>query len=70
VAAQRAVETYVAETYPDLRPRATADENTVVVVVEQQVTPTFLLLRVGPVPVQARSQARPRGGIDRPVETP
>jgi len=71
VAAQRAAEAYVAETYPDLRLRATADDNTIVVVVEQQVTPTFLqLLHVGPVPVQARSQARPRGGIDRPVQTP
>lgn len=67
-AAQAAAVSYVAQVYPDLRVKTAADEQHLVVVVTQQVTPTFLqLVHVATVQVQARSEARPQGGIDRPV---
>ena len=48
--------------------KAAANEEHLVVVVTQQVTPTFLqLVHVATVQVQARSEAGPRGGIDRPL---
>ena len=67
-AAQEAAASYVAQVYPDLHVKTSADEQHVVVVVTQQVAPTFLqLVHVSRVQVQARADARPRGGIDRPV---
>jgi Flp pilus assembly protein TadG len=68
-AAQQAAVDYVARVYPDLHVQTAADERHLVVVVTQQVAPTFLqLVHVSTVQVQARSDARPRGGIDSPVE--
>ena len=70
-AAQQAVVGYIARGYPDLRVQTAADEQHLVVVVTRQVAPTFLqLLHVSTVQVQARSEARPRGGIDAPVGRP
>jgi Flp pilus assembly protein TadG len=67
-AAQNAAVGYIAQVYPDLQVRSSADEQHVVVVVTQQVAPTFLqLVHVSTVQVQARGEASPRGGIDRPV---
>jgi hypothetical protein len=48
--------------------KTSADEQHVVVVVTQQVAATFLqLVHVSTVEVQARADARPRDGIDRPI---
>lgn len=67
-AAQTAAVNYVAQVYPDLQVKTSADEQHVVVVVTQQVAPTFLqLVHVSTVQVEARADARPRGGIDRPI---
>jgi Flp pilus assembly protein TadG len=67
-AAQNAAASYIARVYPDLQVSVAANEQHVVVVVTQQVAPTFLqLAHVSTVPVQARAEAGPRGGIDRPV---
>jgi Flp pilus assembly protein TadG len=67
-AAQAAAASYIAQVYPDLQVKTSADEQHVVVVVTQQVTPTFLqLVNVSRVRVEARADARPRGGIDRPI---
>jgi Flp pilus assembly protein TadG len=67
-AAQVAAVTYIAQVYPDLQVTTSADEQHVVVVVTQQVAPTFLqLVHVSTVPVQAVADGRPRGGIDRPI---
>jgi Flp pilus assembly protein TadG len=67
-AARQAAARYVAEVYPDLQVTTQADEQHLVVVVTQPVTPAFLqLVHVSTVQVQARSDAHPRGGIDRPV---
>jgi Flp pilus assembly protein TadG len=66
--AQNAAASYIAQAYPDLQVKTSADEQHVVVVVTQQVAPTFLqLVHVSTVQVQARADARPRGGIDRPI---
>jgi Flp pilus assembly protein TadG len=67
-AAQDAAARYIAQVYPDLQVKTSADEQHLVVVATQQVAPTFLqLVHVSTVPVQARADARPRGGIDRPI---
>jgi Flp pilus assembly protein TadG len=67
-AAQNAATSYIAQVYPDLQVSAAADEQHVVVIVTQQVAPTFLLLvHISTVPVQARAEAGPRGGIDRSI---
>ncbi len=67
-AAQQAAASYIAQVYPDLQVKTSADEQHVVVVVTQQVAPTFLqLVHVSTVQVEARADARPRGGIDRPI---
>ena len=67
-AAQLAAVNYIAQVYPDLQVKTSADEQHVVVVVSQQVAPTFLqLVHVSTVQVEARADARPRGGIDRPI---
>jgi len=67
-AAQLAAVNYIAQVYPDLQVKTSADEQHVVVVVTQQVAPTFLqLVHVSTVQVEARADARPRGGIDRPI---
>ena len=67
-AAQVAAVNYIAQVYPDLQVKTSADEQHVVVVVTQQVAPTFLqLVHVSTVQVEARADARPRGGIDRPI---
>ena len=66
--AQAAAASYIAQVYPDLQVKTSADQQHVVVVVTQQVAPTFLqLVHVSTVQVQARADARPRGGIDRPI---
>ena len=66
--AQNAAASYIAQVYPDLQVKTSADEQHVVVVVTQQVAPTFLrLVHVSTVQVQARADARPRGGVDRPI---
>lgn len=66
-AAQDAAASYIAQVYPDLQVSAAADEQHVVVIVTQQVAPTFLqLVDISTVQVQARAEASPRGGIDRP----
>jgi hypothetical protein len=66
--AQSAATSYIAQVYPGLQVSAAADEQHVVVIVTQQVAPTFLqLVHVSTVQVQARAEASPRGGIDRPV---
>ena len=66
-AAQNAATAYIAEVYPDLQVKTSADEQHLVVVVTEQVTPTFLqLVHVSRVDVEARSDARPLGGVDRP----
>jgi len=68
-AAQQAAAAYIAALYPDLQVITQADEQHLAVVVRQPVTPTFLqLLYISTVQIQARSDARPRGGIDRPVQ--
>ena len=55
-AARNAATSYIAQVYPDLQVRAAADEQHVVVIVTQQVAPTFLLLvHISTVPVQARA---------------
>jgi hypothetical protein len=75
-AAQQAALDYIHETYPDLRARAQADDGLLVVDVQQQVKPTLLLpllqlaLHEDSVWVAAHGQARPRAGIDRPVQSP
>ncbi len=67
-AARLAAVNYVAQVYPDLQVKTSADEQHVLVVVTQEVAPTFLqLVHVSMVQVQARADARPRGGIDRPI---
>jgi Flp pilus assembly protein TadG len=67
-AAQQAATDYIARVYPDEQVKTSADQGHVVVVVTQQVTPTFLqLVHVSSVRVQARSQAGPRGGIQAAV---
>src|SRR5215471_19844072 len=67
-AAQNAAVSYIAQVYPDLQVKTAADEQHVVVVVTEQVAPTFLqLVHVSTVQVEARADARPRGGIDRPI---
>jgi Flp pilus assembly protein TadG len=67
-AAQNAAVSYIAQVYPDLQVKTAADEQHVVVVVTEQVAPTFLqLVHVSTVQVQARAEGGPRGGIDRPV---
>ncbi len=67
-AAQQAAVAYIAEVYPDLQVVTQADEQHLAVVVRQPVTATFLqLLHISTIQIQARSDARPRGGIDRPV---
>ena len=67
-AAQVAAASYIAQVYPDLQVKTSADEQHVIVVVTQQVAPTFLqLVHVSTLQVQARADARPRGGIDRPI---
>jgi Flp pilus assembly protein TadG len=67
-AAQVAAVNYIAQVYPDLQVKTSADDQHVVVVVSQQVAPTFLqLVHVSTVQVEARADARPRGGIDRPI---
>jgi Flp pilus assembly protein TadG len=69
VAAQQAAVDYVGSVYPDLNVKTQADERLLAVVVREPVTPTFLrLLRITTVQVEARSEARPRGGVDRPVD--
>jgi Flp pilus assembly protein TadG len=66
--AQNAAIGYIAQVYPDLQVKASADQQRVVVVVTQQLPPTFLqLAHISTVQVQARSEAGPRGGIDRPI---
>jgi Flp pilus assembly protein TadG len=68
-AAQQAATDYIARVYPDEQVKASADRAHVVVVVTQQVTPTFLqLVHVSSVRVQARSEAGPRGGIQAAVD--
>jgi hypothetical protein len=68
-AAQRAAVNYIATVYPDLVVRTQVDEQHLAVLVRQPVTPTFLrLLHISTVQVEARAEARPRGGIDRAVE--
>ncbi len=68
-AAQQAAAAYIAALYPDLQVITQADEQHLAVVVRQSVRPTFLqLLHISTVQIQARSDARPRGGIDRPVQ--
>ena len=68
-AAQRAAVEYIAAVYPDLQVTTQADQQHLAVVVREPVTPTFLqLLHISTVQIQARSDARPRGGIDRPVQ--
>ena len=67
-AAQVAAASYIAQVYPDLQVKTSADEQHVIVIVTQQVAPTFLqLVHVSTLQVQARADARPRGGIDRPI---
>ena len=67
-AAQQGAVAYIAEVYPDLQVSTQADEQHLTVVVRQPVTATFLeLLHVSTIQIQARSDARPRGGIDRPA---
>jgi Flp pilus assembly protein TadG len=67
-AAQVAAVNYVAQVYPDLQVKTSADEQHVAVVVSQVVAPTFLqLVHVSTVQVEARADALPRGGIDRPI---
>ena len=67
-AAQSAAASYIAQVYPDLQVKTSADEQHVVVVVTEQVAPTFLqLVHVSTVRVQARAEGNPRGGIDRPI---
>ena len=67
-AAQVAAVNYIEQVYPDLQVKTSADEQHVVVVVTQQVAPTFLqLVHVSTVPIQAVAEGRPRGGIDRPI---
>jgi Flp pilus assembly protein TadG len=67
-AAQDAAASYIAQVYPGLQVSAAADEQRVVVIVTQQVAPTFLqLVHISTVQVQARAEASPRGGIDRPI---
>jgi Flp pilus assembly protein TadG len=67
-AAQDAAASYVAQVYPDLKVSADADEQHVVVIVTQQVAPTFLqLVHISTVQVEARAEASPRGGIERAV---
>ncbi len=69
-AAEQAAVAYVGQVYPDLTATALADDRTLTVQVQQQVTPGFLqLLHIGSIPVSARGQAGPRSGIDRPVES-
>jgi Flp pilus assembly protein TadG len=66
--AQLAAVNYIAQVYPDLQVKTSADEQHLVVVVTQQVAPTFLqLVHISTVPVQAVAHGRPRGGIDRPI---
>jgi len=68
-AARQAAADYIAAAYPDLQVTTQADEQHLAVVVRQSVTPTFLqLLHISTVQIEARSNARPRGGIDRPVQ--
>ncbi len=68
-AAHQAAAAYIAALYPDLQVITQADEQHLAVVVRQSVRPTFLqLLHISTVQIQARSDARPRGGIDRPVQ--
>jgi Flp pilus assembly protein TadG len=68
-AAQQAAVDYIHAVYPDLQVRTQADQQQLVVVVGQVVTPTFLqLLHISTVRIEARSEARPRGGIASPVE--
>ena len=68
-AARQAAADYIAAVYPDLQVTTHADEQHLAVIVRQPVTPTFLqLLHVSTVQIEARSNARPRGGIDRPVQ--
>jgi Flp pilus assembly protein TadG len=68
-AARQAAADYIAAVYPDLQVTTQADEQHLAVIVRQPVTPTFLqLLHVSTVQIEARSNARPRGGIDRPVQ--
>jgi hypothetical protein len=67
-AAQRAAVDYIASFYPDLQVSTHADKQHLAVLVREAVTPTFLqLLHISTVQIEARSDARPRGGIDRPV---
>lgn len=68
-AARQAAADYIAAVYPDLQVSTQADDQHLVVQVKQAVTPTFLqLLHFSTVQIEARSDARPRGGIDRPVQ--
>ena len=68
-AAQQAAVAYIAEIYPDLQVTTQADQQHIAVVVRQPVTPTFLqLFHISTVQIEARSDARPRSGIDRPVQ--
>jgi len=67
-AAQSAAANYIAQVYPDLQVNASANEQRVVVIVTEQVAPSFLqLVHVSTVRVQARAEGNPRGGIDRPI---
>ncbi len=68
-AARQAAADYIASVYPDLQVTTQADEQHLAVLVRQPVTPTFLqLLHVSTVQIEARADAKPRGGIDRPVQ--
>jgi len=68
-AAQQAAVDYIASVYPDLQVTTQADEQHLAVLVREPVTPTFLqLLHISTVQIEARSDAGPRGGIDRPVQ--
>jgi hypothetical protein len=67
-AAQTAAASYIAQVYPDLKVTADADEQHLVVIVTQQVAPTFLqLVHISTVQVEARAEASPRGGINQAV---
>lgn len=66
--AQQAAVDYIATVYPDLQVTTRADQEHLAVLVRERVTPTFLqLLHISTVQIEARSDARPRAGIDRPV---
>lgn len=67
-AAQQAAVDYIATVYPGLQVTAQADQEHLAVLVREPVTPTFLqLLHISTVQIEARADARPRAGIDRPV---